>query len=106
MYEEVEGAEVLEALRRLSRCAARQGYAGVAVRHGPRLQAWLFRGPKRPQHSVDFLSWAEISAGTTLALDLRFASLGSVVYEQRKGVPIGGLISGAAAELLLGDAER
>lgn len=105
MYECVNCDMVLAALdAMIDRCSS-EGHSGIMMRKCRGLEGWLSVAGGCVSPAFEFASWESIGVGMRMALALRRVRLGDRILFQRTGVPMGGLASDIAANLLLGSAE-
>ena len=106
LFEEVARDEVLLRLKHILRDleASTGGYA-VVTRKNRRLHYWVARNNFRPSLGAKLHRWQEIEDIAQLALSQIAVNVGPTVYEQCRGVPIGGFMSKQFASVFLGFAE-
>lgn len=106
LFEEISKQEVLERLQHIVRhLHDTSGAFGVVTKQSRRLHFWLARNNFRPSHGARLHKWDDIITVTELALLQTCVKVGPVVYEQRRGVPIGGFMSKQCASIFLGYSE-
>ena len=103
MYEEISPQLVLEAVQSLIfRAQARYPNAtGVAVAKARRLHCWIAEGTFRKRPNCRVWLFSDILTVLDLALKQPHVRLGKFLFEQVRGVPIGGHMSKAIASAVL-----
>ena len=105
MYESINPSVVIACLDGVISHLRGQGYVGITVETGRTLCGWPARHrgvrPGRTRH------WPlhDVRHAVHFALSHTYATVGDQCWQQRGGVPIGGLVSDLAAALVLGAAE-
>ena len=106
LFEEISRDEVLRRLKCIVRqlhCAS--GAFGIVTKHSRRLHYWFAKNNFRPSHGARLHRWDDTIAIAEVALLQTCVKVGPVVYEQRRGVPIGGFMSKKCASIFLGFCE-
>ena len=101
MYEAIDSQFVLVCLDFFLELAAELGYTGVAVFRTKKLHGYLAKHNFHQHNNVDLVSFEQIKAIHMLGLNQKLVTVGNLVYRQRRGVPIGGLLSKCQTSLVL-----
>ena len=103
MYEEISPRMVFEAVDLLITLAKNryENASGVAVARTRRLHCWVVQGSFRNRPNATVWCWSDIMAVLKLALQQPLVRLGKFLFEQVRGVPIGGHMSKAIASSVL-----
>lgn len=101
MYEAIDSQLVLICLGFFIGLAKQLGYVGVAVFRTKKLHGYLARHNFHKHNNVDMMTFDQIHAIHALSLKQKFVTLGNLVYVQKRGVPIGGLLSKCQTSLVL-----
>ena len=104
-YEEISPEQVLKDVQALLERARCQGGKAVALRKSKRLAGYI--ASREIVNRTGYVSWPldRIWCAFVLAMAQPHVRLGDVLYRQRNGIPIGGLVSKAATSCVLGVAE-
>ena len=105
MFEALDPIELQRNVRIACAAAQREGYTGVKVLRSRRLRGWLATTHHAADNRSRYLSFAGIEALLQAAVTSRCFLYGDTTWEQVTGVPIGGLISKAAATIVPGGCE-
>lgn len=107
LFEEVSRADVLQRLKAILAELKNMpnGDFGVVTKKCRRLHFWFARNNFRPTPGAQLHRWDEIVMITELALMQTCVTVGPVLFQQRRGVPIGGFLSKQCASILLGASE-
>jgi len=107
MDEDIDPTNVQTALQRLIDKARQNGNAtGIALERLKRLHRWITTAATSTRASILIVTWEQMLHGFAFLLKLDQVRLGNEIWQQRAGVPIGGLANKAAASLLLGYAQH
>ena len=104
-YEEISPEQVLKDVQALLERVRSQGGKAVALRRSKRLAGYI--ASRETVNRTGYVSWPldRIWCAFVLAMAQPHVRLGDVLYRQRNGIPIGGLVSKAATSCVLGVAE-
>ena len=106
LFEEISQLDILSRLKHILReLEQNSGGHGVVTKKNRKLHFWLARNNFRPSHGAHLHRWNDIVCISELALMQTAVTVGPTVYEQRRGVPIGGFMSKQFASVFLGYAE-
>lgn len=75
---------------------------GVVTQKSRKLHFWFARNNFRPSQGATLHRWDDVITITDLALGQTCVQVGPCVYEQCRGVPIGGFLSKQCASIFLG----
>lgn len=101
MYEQAPPDEVLVAATTLAEVFRRRGFRGVLVEQTRQLRGRPWRPTGAYLAGWQFVSFVDMIATLQAFLAVRVATFGDTVYEQTRGLPIGGQLSDLSAALLL-----
>lgn len=107
LFEEISRDEVLRRLRLVFaelRDSSHQSF-GVVTKKSRRLHYWVARNNFRPTAGSHLHRWEDMLTIAELALMQTCVNVGPVLFEQRRGVPIGGFLSKQCASVILGVSE-
>ena len=104
-YEEISPEQVLKDVQALLERVRCQGGKAVALRRSKRLAGYI--ASREIINRTGYVSWPldRIWCAFVLAMAQPHVRLGDVLYRQRNGIPIGGLVSKAATSCVLRVAE-
>ena len=107
LFEEVCRDEVLTRLKAIlaELREASNGSYGIVTKKSRRLHYWLARNNFRPSAGARLHRWDEMIAITEVALAQTCVRVGPVLFQQCRGVPIGGFLSKQCASVYLGFSE-
>ena len=106
LFEEISRHEVARRLKHiLDDLAQKSQCPGIVTKRGKRFHYWFARNDHRPSHGACLHRWCDICTVAELALSQTCVQVGPVVFEQRRGVPIGGFLSKQFASVYLGFSE-
>ena len=107
LFEEISRHEVLHRLRKLITELQNTSNAfGVVTKKSRKLHFWFARNNFRPSQGATLHRWDDIITITDLGLGQTCVQVGPCVYEQCRGVPIGGFLSKQCASIFLGVSEQ
>lgn len=99
-YEQIEQRRVLLYIDIVTEFAADIGKGNyVHVSKEGKLYGWLSKGPTNPEHNIAVVDTQLINPVLKLAFEIRYCTYGSkdgALFEQVRGIPIGGLVSMAS----------
>ena len=107
LFEEISRDEVLRRLRLVFaelRDSSHQSF-GVVTKKSRRLHYWVARNNFRPTPGAHLHRWEDMLTIAELALMQTCVNVGPILFEQRRGVPIGGFLSKQCASVILGVSE-
>ena len=105
MYEAIPGELVVDLIGKLITHCQQRGFSGVMVRRTRALQGHMSTALACNSPKYTLVLWAHAMAAARVALLNRLVRVGPWVLRQATGVPIGGLMSDVAANVLLGCSE-
>ena len=107
LFEEVCRDEVLTRLKAIlaELREASNGSYGIVTKKSRRLHYWLARNNFRPSAGARLHRWDEMIAIAEVALAQTCVRVGPVLFQQCRGVPIGGFLSKQCASVYLGFSE-
>lgn len=107
LFEEISRTEVLRRLQSLIDVLRDSSSApGIVTKKSRRLHYWFARNNFRASQGATLHRWSDILTITDLALSKTCVKVGPCIYEQCRGVPIGGFLSKQCASIYLGFSEQ